>query len=150
MIALNSSLLSGLDIKNFRKKKIIALVNSDIFGQTLKDFFRKTKIEIKCLVGKTNLPLLKSADIVISVRGNPSFIKGEIIKKKAVLIDAGIKLVNGKLKGDIDRESVAQKASFLTPVPGGIGPLTVALLLNNVFLAAKNYGFRNQRIKKTR
>lgn len=138
MIALNSA------PKNLRKKKIVALVNSDIFGRTLKDFFLKAGIEVKCLIGERNLSLLKSADVVISVRGKPLFIKGEMIKKDAILIDAGIKLINGKLRGDIDRESVIEKASFLTPVPGGIGPLTVALLLNNVFLAAKNYGSGNK------
>lgn len=130
MIALNSA------SKNLERKKIVALVNSDVFGQTLKDFFLKAGNDIKLLVGKINLPLLKSADVIISARGNPGFIKEEIIKKNVILIDAGIRLINGKLKGDVDKESVAQKAYFLTPVPGGIGPLTVALLLRNVYLAA--------------
>ena len=64
-----------------------------------------------------------------------------MIKKGAVLIDAGIVVLkNKKVVGDVDRKSVAGKASFLTPVPGGLGPLTVALLLKNVYYAAKNYG----------
>jgi len=144
LIALNSSLLSGAGIKNFQNKKIVALVNTDIFGETLKNFFKRTGIEIKCFAGKINLSLIKSADVVISVRGNPHFIKGEMIKEKAILIDAGMKIILDKLRGDVDKESVAKKPSFITPVPGGIGPLTVALLLNNVYLAAKNYGLRNQ------
>jgi len=138
LIALNSI------TKNFKNKKIVALVGSDIFGETLRDFFKRAGIKIKYSVEEKNTSLFKSADIIISVRGKPCFIKGEMIKENVILIDAGIRLVKGKLKGDVDRESVAGKASFLTPVPGGIGPLTVALLLNNVFLSAKNYGFRNQ------
>ena len=138
LIALNSI------TKNFKNKKIVALVGSDIFGETLRDFFKRAGIKIKYSVEEKITSLLKLADIIISVRGEPCFIKGEMIKENVILIDAGIRLVKGKLRGDVDRESVAGKASFLTPVPGGIGPLTVALLLNNVFLSAKNYGFRNQ------
>ena len=64
-------------------------------------------------------------------------IKGDMIKDGAVLVDAGItRYHDGKIIGDVDRESVAQKAAFLTPTPGGIGPVTVALLLRNVYLAA--------------
>lgn len=124
--------------RNFKKKNIIALVNSDIFGETLKNFFEKKKIKIKYFLRRKEIrSKLKSADIIISVCGKPRFIKGEMIKEKTILIDAGIRIVEGKLMGDIDRKSVARKASFLTPVPGGIGPLTVALLLKNIYLAAK-------------
>lgn len=137
LIALNSA--TG----NLKNKKIVASVNSDIFGEVLKDFFKKAGIRINYSIGEKNISLLKSADVIISVRGRPHFIKGEMIKKNVILIDAGIKLVNGKLKGDVDRESVAEKVSFLTPVPGGIGPLTVALLLRNVCLAFQNYDSRN-------
>jgi len=82
---------------------------------------------------------LKTADILISVCGCPNMIKGESIKEGAILIDAGVtRYHDGKVVGDIDRESVKNKAVFLTPVPGGLGPLTVALLLRNVYLVAEN------------
>jgi len=136
-IALNSA------TKNLKNKKIVALVNSDIFGQTLNNFFKRIGIKIKHLTGEINLSLLKSADVIISVRGNPGFIKREMIKEKAILIDAGIKITANRLEGDVDKKSVANKASFLTPVPGGIGPLTVALLLRNVCLTDQNYDFRS-------
>jgi 5,10-methylene-tetrahydrofolate dehydrogenase/methenyl tetrahydrofolate cyclohydrolase len=125
-------------LRNLKGKKIIALVNSDIFGQTLKNFFENKKIKIKYIISKKISEIkssLKSADVIISACGNPRFIKGEMIKKGAILIDAGINFINGKLLGDVDRESVVKKASFLTPVPGGIGPFTVALLLKNVYKA---------------
>ncbi|MDD2696889.1 MAG: bifunctional 5,10-methylenetetrahydrofolate dehydrogenase/5,10-methenyltetrahydrofolate cyclohydrolase [Candidatus Pacebacteria bacterium] len=121
--------------KFFKGKKILALTNSDIFGFTLKDFLVKKGIKMKYLLRtssgvKSNL---KSADVIISVCGVPGLITGEVIKKGVILIDAGF-------PADADRESVEQKASFLTPNPGGVGPLTVALLLKNVYLAAKKYG----------
>ena len=85
---------------------------------------------------------LKGADIVISVCGSPNLIKRDLIKKGVILIDAGIvRDSRGKKKirvlGDVDRKSVEKLASFLTPVPGGIGPLTVAFLFKNVYLASK-------------
>lgn len=130
--------------KDLEKKKILALVHSKIFGQTLKMVLEKEGANIDYLVRNTCIVLgiekeLKSADVLISVCGCPRIIKAESIKDNAILIDGGItRYHDGKVVGDIDRESVKGKASFLTPVPGGIGPLTVALLLRNVYLAAKN------------
>jgi methylenetetrahydrofolate dehydrogenase (NADP+)/methenyltetrahydrofolate cyclohydrolase len=143
----SSPLISAISIalkdstKNLKNKKIIALVNSDIFGKALKNFFRRKKIKINYLLRKNFSKFkIKTADIIISVCGAPSLIKGEMIKKGAILIDGGITVLkNKKVVGDLDRKSVEDKASFLTPVPGGIGPLTVALLLKNVYLA-KKYG----------
>ncbi len=136
---LPSAILIALkrSMKRPRGKKIIALVNSDIFGKTLKLFFKKEGIKISYSKDRKS-PRMKSADIIITVLGAPKLIKGEMIKNGVVLIDGGI-TVTGKNKvvGDVSRKSVAQKASFLTSVPGGIGPLTVALLLKNVYLASK-------------
>ena len=132
LIALKSS------ARNLKGKKIIALVNSDFFGNTLKSSLSKEKIKINYLKNRKS-PEIKSADIIISVCGCPNFIKGDMIKKGVILIDGGIVVLkNGKVVGDVDRKSVARKASFLTPVPGGLGPLTVALLLKNIYYAAKH------------
>lgn len=136
-----SAIFIALDdaVKNIKKKNIIALVNSDFFGKTLKFFLGEKGIRITCLKNEKQFKI-KSADILITVLGRPGIIKGEMLKDKVVLIDAGI-VVKGKNRviGDIDRETVKNKASFLTPVPGGIGPLTVALLLKNAYLASKKY-----------
>jgi len=132
--------------KLFKKKKVVALVNSKIFGQTLKSFFKKEGIKLDYILRKKhsffeNKNKLKRANIIITVLGSPNFIRGDMIKKKAILIDAGIsKIAAKKVVGDVNKESVKGKAAFLTPVPGGIGPLTVALLLKNTYLSAKNYG----------
>jgi len=74
----------------------------------------------------------RKADILISGVGKPNLIKENMIKKGAVVIDAGTAMKNGKLVGDVDFKSVSKKASFLTPVPGGVGPMTVACLLKNL------------------
>lgn len=132
-------------VKTFKNKKAVALVNSDVFGRTLQKFLKKNKITVSYIL-KSEVSRqkfeerTKSADILISVCGIPYFIKSEMIKKGAVLIDVGISYAgrSRKVLGDIDRESVKDKASFLTPVPGGIGPLTVASLLKNLFYAVKN------------
>jgi len=76
----------------------------------------------------------KKADILISGVGKPNLIKGNMIKKGVVIIDAGTNIEKGVLKGDIDFASVSKRASFLTPVPGGIGPVTTACLLENLLI----------------
>ncbi len=122
--------------KNLKNKRILALVNSDIFGKSLKKSLAKARIKIS--YSKKKSPKIKSADIIITALGSANFIKRKMIKDGVILIDAGIKVLGqNKVVGDIDRKSVVKKASFLTPVPGGIGPLTVALLLKNVYLAAR-------------
>jgi len=129
--------------KGIKGKEIMALVNSDFFGRSLKMVLEKEDAKVSYIA--RNVCMIKgaeknvvSAEVLITVCGCPKFIKGDMIKEGAVLIDAGItRFSDGKVVGDIDRESVAQKADYLTPVPGGIGPVTVALLLKNVYLASK-------------
>jgi methylenetetrahydrofolate dehydrogenase (NADP+)/methenyltetrahydrofolate cyclohydrolase len=75
---------------------------------------------------------LKKADILISGVGKPNLIKGNMIKKGVIVIDAGTSVKEGRLVGDVDFKSVSQKASYITPVPGGVGPMTVACLLENL------------------
>ena len=80
----------------------------------------------------------RNADIVIAAVGKAKFITEDMIKDGAVIIDVGInRLDNGKLVGDVDFENIEKKASYITPVPGGVGPMTIAMLMNNVIKAAK-------------
>jgi len=72
------------------------------------------------------------ADIIISGVGKPNLVRGEMVKRGVVIIDAGTSKVKGKLVGDVDFKSVSKKASLITPVPGGVGPMTVASLLENL------------------
>ncbi|MEC7478548.1 MAG: bifunctional 5,10-methylenetetrahydrofolate dehydrogenase/5,10-methenyltetrahydrofolate cyclohydrolase [Bacteroidota bacterium] len=88
--------------------------------------------------------LIKQADIVISALGVPDFIKEHMIKEGATVIDVGITRVKDdsekgyKIVGDVDYENVSKKSSFITPVPGGVGPMTIAMLLKNTLQAYKN------------
>ncbi len=81
---------------------------------------------------------VKGADIVVAAVGIPNFVPGSWVKEGAVVIDVGInRLDNGKLVGDVDYHTAAEKASLITPVPGGVGPMTVATLLENTLESAK-------------
>lgn len=91
---------------------------------------------------------LEGADIVVTATGCPHLIKGDFIKPGAIVIDVGTQFVpdssrkNGKrLVGDVDYQSVASKAGYLTPVPGGVGPMTIAMLMDNIVLAWKRANF---------
>ncbi|WP_339626717.1 bifunctional 5,10-methylenetetrahydrofolate dehydrogenase/5,10-methenyltetrahydrofolate cyclohydrolase [uncultured Winogradskyella sp.] len=93
--------------------------------------------------------ITSQADIVISALGIPHFLKAEMVKDGAVIIDVGITRVPDDsekgyyITGDVDFENVSQKASFITPVPGGVGPMTIAMLLKNTLLAREQHRSRN-------
>jgi len=82
----------------------------------------------------------KRADIVIVGVGKPNLITADMVKDDVIVVDIGInKLPDGRLVGDVDFENVSKKASYITPVPGGVGPMTIAMLLKNTLKAAKNF-----------
>jgi len=82
--------------------------------------------------------ICRTADIIIVAAGSPGLLRAEMVKEGVTVIDVGINRVDGKLVGDVDFEHVAPKAAFITPVPGGVGPMTIASLLQNVLQAALN------------
>lgn len=88
---------------------------------------RTKNIQGKCL----------SADIIVTGVGKKNLLRGDMVKKGAIVIDTGIVFENGKMYGDVNREEVLKKASHLTPTPGGVGPITVSLLLANTATCAK-------------
>lgn len=81
---------------------------------------------------------LNDADIIIVAAGVPKLLKKEDVKEGAVVIDVGINRVDGKICGDVDYEEVAERVSYITPVPGGVGPMTIASLIKNTFKSYKN------------
>ena len=81
---------------------------------------------------------LNEADIIIVAAGVPKLLKKEDVKEGAVVIDVGINRVDSKICGDVDYEEVAEKTSYITPVPGGVGPMTIASLIKNTFKSYKN------------
>lgn len=84
--------------------------------------------------------VIKKADIIVAALGKAKFVTENMVKEDAIVIDVGINRVDGKLYGDVDFENVSKKASYITPVPGGVGPMTIAMLLNNTIKAYKGKG----------
>jgi len=80
------------------------------------------------------------ADVLVSAVGKAGLIRKDMVKKGVVVIDVGITRKGGKLHGDVDFEGVKEKASLITPVPGGVGPMTVAMVVHNTLEAAKQQG----------
>ena len=115
-------------------KHAVMIGYSPVLGKALVDLL----IEAKCTVSITHIhtrdlaSITKQADILISAVGKPGLVTGEMIKEQCIAIDVGITRTADGIKGDMDFESVAKKAQYLTPVPGGIGPLTVVCLMANV------------------
>jgi methylenetetrahydrofolate dehydrogenase (NADP+)/methenyltetrahydrofolate cyclohydrolase len=91
-----------------------------------------------CHSRSRDLPALcRSADVLIAAIGKPNFVTADMVRDGAVVIDVGINRVDGKLVGDVDFDAVAATASLITPVPGGVGPMTIAMLMHNTVRAAK-------------
>ncbi|SEB10738.1 methylenetetrahydrofolate dehydrogenase (NADP+) / methenyltetrahydrofolate cyclohydrolase [Thiothrix caldifontis] len=92
--------------------------------------------------GSMTPELVRQADIVVAAAGKPGLVKGDWIKSGATVIDVGInRLENGKLAGDVEFESAAEHAAWITPVPGGVGPMTVAMLMKNTLEACEKHPF---------
>ena len=137
--------------------KLIESVGADIFGKNL------TVVGRSAIVGKPvallmlqrkfsstvtvchtgtakagTLPYhVSNADVLVVAAGSPELIKGDWIKEGAIVVDVGFNVINGKTVGDVEFESAKEKAGYITPVPGGVGPLTVSILLQNTVEATK-------------
>jgi methylenetetrahydrofolate dehydrogenase (NADP+)/methenyltetrahydrofolate cyclohydrolase/formyltetrahydrofolate synthetase len=134
---------TGVEISG---KKAVVIGRSDIVGIPVATLLQKKNATVTICHSKTaNLPdVVREADIVIAAIGKPNYVKGEWLKKDAILIDVGINYIPDsskksglRLVGDADFESCKDKTSFITPVPGGVGPMTVAMLVQNVVLSAE-------------
>ena len=121
-------------------KNVVILGRSNIVGKPLIQCMLQKNATVTVCHSKTeNLKeITKNADIVIAAIGKAKFVTADMIKDRAVVIDVGInRTEEGKLVGDVDFENVQNKASYITPVPGGVGPMTIAMLMTNVVKAAK-------------
>jgi methylenetetrahydrofolate dehydrogenase (NADP+)/methenyltetrahydrofolate cyclohydrolase len=122
--------LSGLDA--------VVIGRSNIVGKPMAALLTARSCTVTLAHSRTrNLPhYLRHADIVVAAVGRADFVKGEWLKPGATVIDVGINRVEGGLRGDVDFESAASVAGAITPVPGGVGPMTIACLLRNTLVAA--------------
>lgn len=133
-------MLEAYDI-DIEGKHAVIIGRSNIVGKPLIQCLLNKNATVTICHSKTRniAEVVKQADIVIAALGKPKFVTAEMVKEGAVVIDVGINRNDeGKLVGDVDFENVEKKASYITPVPGGVGPMTIAMLLNNVVKAAKN------------
>lgn len=121
-------------------KDTVIIGRSNIVGKPAAILFieKSATVQVCNTKTKNTKEKIRNADIVIAAAGVPNFIKGEDIKEGAVVIDVGINRVNGKLCGDVDYEEVSEKAGYITPVPGGVGPMTIASLIKNTFKSYVN------------
>jgi len=129
-------------------KNAVVLGRSEIVGAPIANLLKNENATVTTLHSKSsNIEYyLSNADIVVSAIGKPNFVKGELLKKGSVVIDVGTNYVDdstkksgSRLVGDVDFESALPVVSKITPVPGGVGPMTVAMLLDNVIISAKRF-----------
>ena len=121
-------------------KNAVVIGRSNIVGKPVSMLLLSENATVTVCHSKTKdiNKTIKNADIVVAAVGIPYFVKEDMVKDGAVVIDVGInRLENGHLAGDVDFENVSKKASYITPVPGGVGPMTIAMLMKNCLLAAK-------------
>jgi methylenetetrahydrofolate dehydrogenase (NADP+)/methenyltetrahydrofolate cyclohydrolase/formyltetrahydrofolate synthetase len=142
MVLLEST---GVDLKG---KNAVVVGRSDIVGSPVSYLLKNADCTVTVCHSKTkDLPsIVKGADIVVAAIGKAGFVKGEWLKKDAVVIDVGTNYIPDETKksgqrlvGDVEYEAAAEVASFITPVPGGVGPMTVAMLMQNVVDGADTY-----------
>ena len=118
----------------------VVIGRSNIVGKPMANLLLNASATVTVTHSKTkNLKeICKNADLIVAAIGKPFFLKADMVKDGAVVVDVGInRLDNGRLVGDVDFDEVAPKCSYITPVPGGVGPMTIAMLLNNTILAAQ-------------
>ncbi len=127
---------SGVEISG---KNCVVVGRSNIVGKPMGALLLAENGTVTICHSRTkNLPeVTRTADILVAACGRPNMITADMVKDGAVLIDVGINRVGDKLVGDIDFEACKEKASFITPVPGGVGPMTIAILMQNTLTSYK-------------
>ena len=127
----------GIDVAGLNA---VVIGRSNIVGKPMAHLLLNASATVTITHSKTkNLKeICKNADLIVAAIGKPFFLKADMVKDGAVVVDVGInRLDDGRLVGDVDFDEVAPKCSYITPVPGGVGPMTIAMLLNNTILAAQ-------------
>lgn len=126
---------------NLEGKNAVVIGRSNIVGKPMANLLLNANATVTVTHSKTrNLKeICADADILVAAIGRADFVTADMVKDGAVVIDVGInRMDDGKLKGDVKFDEVAPKCSFITPVPGGVGPMTIAMLLSNTIKSAKN------------
>lgn len=129
-------LLKGYGVK-FAGKTAVVLGRSNMVGKPVAALLLRENATVTVCHSKTEniASYTKNADILVAAIGKAKFVTADMVKDGAVVVDVGINRIDGKIYGDVDYESVKDKCSLITPVPGGVGPMTVTMLLQNTFNA---------------
>jgi methylenetetrahydrofolate dehydrogenase (NADP+)/methenyltetrahydrofolate cyclohydrolase len=134
--AVVEAILSIIKDENIKvvNKKCVVIGASDLVGKPVAQELEKLGATVDVCDSKTDSLKEKTlgADIIVSATGVPGLVKGDMVKEGVAIIDVGAEKVNGKVVGDVDFESVYPKAAKITPVPGGVGPMTVISLMENI------------------
>ena len=119
---------------NIDGSKVVIIGRGNIVGKPLSLALTNENATVSLLHSHTKdiTKYTKEADIIISACGTPNIITSDMIKDNSVVIDVGVNRINGKIVGDVDFESVSKKASYITPNPGGVGPMTIAMIIDNL------------------
>jgi len=120
-------------------KNAVILGRSNIVGKPMASLLLKRNATVTICHSRTRdlAAVARSADILVAAIGKPKFVTADMVGEGATVIDVGINRVDGKLVGDVDFDAVAEKAAYITPVPGGVGPMTIAMLMKNTLSAFK-------------
>lgn len=124
--------------QDLRKKRVLVIGRGETAGKPIAKYLSKIKVNFTIAHSQTKdlVNLCRASDIIISCVGRPNIVRHDMVTKNSVIIGVGLHAENGKLKPDYDQEDIGKKAAFYTPVPGGVGPVNVAMLLNNTVNAA--------------
>lgn len=119
-------------------KRAVVVGRSNMVGKPISSLLLQENATVTMCHSKTSNigEITKEADILVVAIGKANFITGDMVKEGAVVVDVGMNRVDGKLYGDVEFDSVSKKASFITPVPGGVGPMTVTMLMYNTIISA--------------
>jgi len=120
--------------RDLKGKEAVIIGRSDVVGRPLTMYLLDRRVTVTiCHTATKDLSFhTKRADILVAAAGRPALVKRSMVKKGAIVIDVGINEVKGKIVGDVDFKGVEKKAGFISPVPGGVGPVTVVMLMKNV------------------
>lgn len=140
-------MLDSIGMSDLSRKNAVVIGRSLLVGKPLAQLLQQRNATVTTIHSQTVDPekICHEADIVVAAIGVPKFITKGWIKPGAVVIDVGINRVDGKLVGDVDFENVKEKASYISPVPKGVGPMTVCMLLSNTLEAYERREKENDR-----
>lgn len=138
------SLLNYYNI-DLKGKKVVVVGRGELVGEPVSRLLslRGASVEVCHSKTKDLASYTRNADLLVVAVGKANLITNDMVKEGTIVIDAGINRVNGKLCGDVDFESVSKKCSYITPVPGGVGPMTIAMLGENIYKAYLLYKENN-------